>query len=230
MSLNDPARRPWGTARGARIISLSAWVVVAIGALLAAAWWVRNIQSDESALLPAIVAFNVSIFAGIGALFIDLGTAQRRGVEETSALPRLPGAWFTGAGIGTIAAVVLAPDLDASALPWGLLMSVAGSLVFVSPELIERHRRRQTQRHAHVRASGIRTSAKVTRVSMFFRDDHSRYRVTMRFTDQHGDRRWFTKTAPAGTRPMEEGDALALHYDPASPSHRRTLVLDWPTW
>ena len=85
--MHDPASRPWGTAKGARIISLSAWAVVAVSAMLAAAWWVRMILGDETALTPSIVAFNVSIFAALGALFIDLGTAQRRGMEENLRAP-----------------------------------------------------------------------------------------------------------------------------------------------
>ena len=230
MSLHDPARRPWATRKGARAVALSAWAVVAVSALLAAFWWVGTTQGDRSTLTPAIVAFNVSVFVGIGALAVDLLTTQRRGLEESTALPRLPGAWFTGAGFGTIAAAVLPSGHDAAPLPWGLLIAVGGALVFISPCLLERYRDGRTHRHAGIRASGIRTIAMVTDVHTFFREHYPRYRVTMRFTDQHGTPRWFTQTAPSGSRAMEAGQHLPLHYDAANPGRRRTLVVDWPTW
>lgn len=230
MSLHDPASRPWGTAKGARIISLSAWAVVAVSAMLAAAWWVRMILGDESALTPSIVAFNVSIFAALGALFIDLGTAQRRGIEETSALPHLPGAWLIGAGVGTIAAVTMGPAGGLTPLLWGLLMFASGALAFISPNLLARYRDRRAHRHSQTRASGIRTQATVTKVSTVYREHSPRYRVTLRFTDQQGNQRWFTQTAPGAARSVADGTNLPLHSDAANPARKRTLVVDWPTW
>lgn len=230
MTLHNPARRPWGTARGARTISRSAWAVVVIAAMLTAVWWVKMLDGDQSMLTPAIVVFNVSIFAALGALGIDLGTAQRRGEEESAALPRLPGSWVAGAGIGAMATNAFVPGRDMTVLLWGLLMFAAGALAFFSPVLLERYRAARTRSYSRTRATGTRTQATVTEVRVFYREHFAHQRVTMTFTDQDGGQRWFTKTAAAGTRPLVVGRKLPLHYDAARPQHKRTLVVDWPTY
>lgn len=230
MSLHDPARRPWGTARGARIISMSAWMLVAVCAALTALWWVGMLSGHRSLLTPSIIAFNISIFAGIGAMFVDLGTAARRGEEHSASLPRLPGSWLTGAGIGASAAVALGPASSLSVLPWGVLLLVGGVALFISPNLLAAYRARRAQRHSQIRTTGIRTRATVTEVRTFYREHLPHYRVTLRFTDEQGAQRWFTQTAPAGARKVSKGRNLPLHYDPANPRRKRTLVVDWPTW
>jgi len=232
MSLNNPDRRPWGTARGARITTMSAWAIVAVTALVTAFLWVQMLQRGETSSPAAIVFFNVSVFSGIGALFIDLWLAQRRGDPgDAAGLPRLPGAWFTGAGIGTVLAAVLGGGRDVVVpLLWGLLMLIVGAVVFFSPVMLERYRERRARRHAGVRAEGVHTKAVVTRVTVFYREHIRHQRVTMRFTDQNGDQRWFTQTAAAGSSTIEEGQSLSLHYDRANPSRKRSLVVDWPTY
>lgn len=65
---------------------------------------------------------------------------------------------------------------------------------------------------------------------MVRRDDFTRYRVSMRFTDQRGNARWFTQTTPPGARPVDEGTRLPLHYDAANPGRKNSLVVDWPSW
>lgn len=228
MSMHDPARRPWGTATGARSVTLSAWALVAVIAALAAAWWVGMLQGDRNMLTPAIVAFNISIFVSLGAVAIDLTTAQQRGEEESSALPRLPGSWLAGAGLGAIAAGALTPGYGLAPALWGLLMLAGGVTLFLSPVLLTQHRARKARRHSRTRATGVRTQATVTEVRTFYREHLARYRVTMRFTDQQGDQRWFTQTAAAGSRGIETGQKLPLHYDPVRPGKTRTLVIDWP--
>lgn len=230
MSTHDPTRRPWGTAKGARIIALSAWVLVAVSAALAAAWWVGMLHGDAALQAPSLVAFNVSIFVGIGALGIGLWTAHRRGEEESATLPRLPGSWFTGAGLGTITAVALAPTHDLVALAWGLLMLACGVMLFASPVLLAQYRARKVSRHSHTRATGVRAHATVTDVHTFYRQHLAHHRMTMRFSDRQGTQRWFTQTAPGGGPWMTEGQTLALHYDPSNPARKKTLVVDWPTW
>lgn len=230
MSLHNPARRPWGTAKGARNISMSAWVLVAVCAALTALWWVGMLSGRRSLLTPSIIAFNISIIVGLGAMFVDLGTAARRGEEDSASLPHLPGSWFTGAGVGAIAAIALAPGSSLSALPWGLLMLVGGATLFVSPNLLAAYRARRDQRHSQIRTTGIRAQATVTEVRTFYREHLPLYRVTLRFTDEQGAQRWFTQTAPAGARKVSKGRNLPLHYDPANPGRERTLVVDWPTW
>lgn len=84
------------------------------------------------------------------------------------------------------------------------------------------HRARTRNRH---RAQGL-----VTELHTFYRDRHAYQRVTIRFTDQQGNQRWLTRTAPPGARSVTEHQNLGVHYDPADPGHRRGIVIDWPMY
>ncbi|MDQ0615471.1 hypothetical protein QF046_003112 [Microbacterium sp. W4I4] len=228
MSLNDPSRRPWGTARGARIIVTALWGVVGGIAFAAAALWVRMLQGDPAATSPSMVAFNISIFAGIGVLFADLNTAQRRQVEESSSLPRLPGAWFTGAGTGALLASVLGGP-EFVLVFWALVMLIGGVAVYGSPNLLAISRARRARHDSRIRSAGASATATVTEVRTLYRNERFLFRPTMTFTDREGRQRWFTRTAPAGIRSVTKRQTFLLHYDPEHPGRRRSMVVGWNT-
>lgn len=230
MSLNDPTRRPWGTAQGARFITLSAWAIIAGLSLATAVCAVPLFSGDLGMEAATFTLFIICTFASLGALGIDLALASRSGDGDVVALPRLPGAWLTGGGIGTMIAAAL-PGRPLSLLSLlGLMMFAAGVATFFSPTLLERYRSNKTIRHGQIRSAGVHTQAQVTEVSTFYREHFAHYRVTMRFTDQAGSPRWFTRNAPAGTRKISQGRILPLHYDPQNPGRRRTIVVDWPSY
>jgi len=230
MSLHDPDRRPEERARVLRRITLSAWAVVAALALATAVRAVPLFSAGQGPDAAATTLFTISIFAAVGALILDLSTARRRGASELEGMPRLPGAWFTGAGIGTLIAAVLTGRLASPLTMWGLLMLAVGLAAFFSPHLVERYRAATAIRHDHVRSTGAHALATVTNARMVSRNDSLRFRVTLRFTDQEGSQRWFTRTAPLHTVDMSKDDTIPMHYDPQNPSNRRTLVVDWPTY
>lgn len=110
-------------------------------------------------------------------------------------------------------------------------MLAFGVLLFVSPVLLARYRERRAQQQERTRASGVHARVTMTNVRMFFREHVARYRVTMRFTDQNGDQRWFTQATPGGARAVEEGRCVPrASLRPGESQAGRSLVVDWPTW
>lgn len=227
MSLNNPQRRPWGTARGAHIIMTISWAAAALTALVAAAFWVRSLQDGDDAFAVSLIAFNVSIFICLGALAVDLITLPRRNVEDASALVHFPGSWFTGAGIGALVASAFGPP-DVAALIWGAVMLIGGVVIYISPQLLATSRAKRALHNRRVQSTGARAIATVTEVHTFYRQHVPHQRATLQFTDQDGNERWFTQTAPVGAERVATGQRLTLHYDATRPGHRRSLMVDWP--
>jgi len=231
MSLNNPSHRPWRQPKVTRTITMSAWVVVVILAMLTVVAFVQSHFRHGDLFVVWVVLLNVLIVTAIGSLFIDLSTVERRGAGDGTPVARFFGSPVAGGGLGMVVAAVLEPGAGILLAAGGLLVLIIGATTFVSPVLLDRYRKNKARSDAHIRGVGVRTLATVTEVHQFSRgDSYLRYRVTLQFTDQQGNQRWLVRNAAPGSRPIDKGESIPLHYDPGNPSRRRSLVVDWPTY
>lgn len=231
MSLNNPSHRPWRQPKVTRAITLAAWAIAATLAMLTVIEFAAFVSADSGNDYVWVVLLNVFIVAAIGSLAIDLGTVERRGAGEGTPLARFFGSSVGGSGIGMVVAAVLAPRAGFPLAAGGLLVLIVGATTFISPVLLDRYRENTARSDAHIRSVGVRTLATVTEVHHFSRgDSYLRYRVTLQFTDEQGNQRWLVRNAAPESRPIDTGESIPLHYDPADPSRKRSLVVDWPTY
>jgi len=230
MSLNDPTRRPWGTAQGASRTILFIWTGIALLSLASAVCIVLALSRPIDFSPTATILAVISVIAGVAGMHFDFATAQRRGAGVAVGVAHLFGAWISGAGGGIIVTAALSGQLGSLLSLSGLLILGVGVAIFLSPNVLERYRAAAEIRHDRVRSTGAHVLATVTSATMVSLNDSLRFRVTLRFTDQEGAQRWFTRTAPPATVDISEDDTIPMHYDPQNPGDRRSLVVDWPTY
>lgn len=230
MSIHNPSDRPWRKPAGARIAIYSAWVVVAATSVVQG-WFLPDLVFEVEGAYGAMwwnIAFIVALALGIGVMLFDARLADIRDASEASALARMVGALVAGAGIGAFVRV------------WGELTSMLlalalvgiGLLIFFGPALLHVRRLRRQRSDNAIRKSGASTTAVITDVHEFYRGGSvpmAHYKVTLRFTDTSGQDRWYTETAPPGifSNDVTLGRRLPLHYDPARPGRRRSIVVSW---
>jgi len=93
------ARPPRVSARAARRLVVIAWIVAALGMIFAGTFGVGTSTSDLDVGVPAAI---ICFFAALGAMFLDGGTATRRGTLPRWSVLRLLGISIGGIGVGEL--------------------------------------------------------------------------------------------------------------------------------
>jgi hypothetical protein len=241
MSTVDPDQRWWRSAPVLRGVAVALWVVVFVAAFVtgwsnalylagsewthwAGASWLTGTEGvPEAVARTAEASMIVIMWPVLIAGFVDGYARHRGGGGEAWALVPAFGWTLLGLGTGSFLATLSGP------VSWALpaTLTAAGILTLLIKPVSIRLRSRHAGLQAWARSQGALAIATVTKVEIETVNDVPRWKVTLKYDDQHGQSRWHRATLPTGEQVNPRlGDSYEVRYDPARPGRRSSIHVD----